>query len=413
MHIRNRFIKPHYFVFISILLLGILLQRCKTADRHETSSLQPVLDSLQSIYAPDKRVKLWLVSKQDNKLSIWVEDARAFKALKTVFKKQFPEINVNLELLPKKQDGSLVLGLINNSVANLRTKPKHSAELATQSLLGTPLRIFKKQDQWYLVQTPNRYIAWVDSAAIVEVSSHDLDFYKKTEKMVFTPVNGFSYSLPDKNSQTISDLVMGCILPVTGSKNGYYKVVYPDKREAWVLKSEVTNLNELANRQFNAQQLVATARKFLGFPYLWGGTSSKAVDCSGFTSTIYMMNGIILQRDASQQTKYGKVITTNYNSKKLLPGDLLFFGRPATTTQKERVTHVAMYIGNGEFIHASGKVRINSMNSSQPNFIKSYVPRFVRAVRIKGAIDGKGIQRLRDNEFYNELGIKSIQQVAN
>ncbi len=403
MHIRDYFIKPHHFTFLSMLLFGILLQRCTAPIRHETSSLQPVLDSLQSIYAPDKRVKLWVVSKQDNNMSIWVEDAGAFKALKDVFKKQFPETKVDLELLPEKQDGSSVSGLINNSVANLRTKPKHSAEMATQALLGTPVRVFKKQGEWYLIQTPNRYIAWVDSAALVTVDKSWLSALKQLKKVVFMPVTGFSYSKPNTTSQTVSDLVMGCLLPVVDSVKRFYKVQYPDGRIAWLKKEEVTGFNTFVNQKPDRQVVISTAKKFLGFPYMWGGTSSKAVDCSGFTSTAYFMNGIILQRDASQQTKYGKEITTLYKSDDLQAGDLLFFGRPATETKSERVTHVALYLGNGEFIHASGKVRINSMDSTKPNFIRSYVPRFVRANRIFGFIAGNGIEFVKNNPFYREI----------
>jgi len=77
--------------------------------------------------------------------------------------------------------------------------------------------------EWYLVQTPNRYIAWVDSAALVTINPKELSHYKKTEKVVFKPVSGFSYSHPDNKSQTVSDLVAGCILPVTGSKNGFWR----------------------------------------------------------------------------------------------------------------------------------------------------------------------------------------------
>ena len=156
-------------------------------------------------------------------------------------------------------------------------------------------------------------------------------------------------------------------------------------------------------RGIDEKELIETAKTFLGFPYLWGGTSAKAVDCSGFTSMVYYMNGIVLQRDASQQTKYGKEITTDYNWGKLQAGDLLFFGRKVSDSLPERVTHVAIYIGDTEFIHASGKVRINSMDSSRKNFIPEYVPRFVRAVRIKGAIDGMGIEGLSGNEFYKEI----------
>jgi len=285
----------------------------------------------------------------------------------------------------------------------LRSHPRHSAELATQALLGMPIRILKKEGEWYLVQTPNRYIAWVDDDGIVEINKQELGNYEKQKKVVFNEMAGFSYFEPNVHSQMVSDLVLGCILPVIDSKRKFYQVQYPDKRLAWVKKKEVVDLEEILNRPIDEKYLLATAKHFLGFPYLWGGTSAKAVDCSGFTSTIYAMNSIILQRDASQQTKYGKEITTDYNWKNLHPGDLLFFGRKASDSLPERVTHVAMYIGNTEFIHASGKVRINSMDSTKENFIPEYVPRFVRAIRIDGAIDGKGIERMADNDFYQEI----------
>lgn len=396
--------KFRHTIFLSMFVVAMLLGGCTTTHvEHEISSLQPVLDSLQRVYAPDKRVKLWVSSVNDGQLRLWVEDAKALESVKNMMKNRFPKIKTNLELLPEKNKSLLVSGLINNSVANLRTAPRHSAELATQALLGMPVRVFKKQGSWYLIQTPNRYIAWVDSAALVTIDKQQLAVYRSQKKVVYKNVYGFSYAKPDKRSQTISDLVMGCLLPVTARENGFYKVQYPDGRDAWVKQDEVIDFSAWLNQEADRQQLVKTAKKFLGFPYLWGGTSSKAVDCSGFTSTIYFMNGLMLQRDASQQTKYGHEITTSYNSGSLLPGDLLFFGRPATKNQKERVTHVAMYIGDGNFIHASGKVRINSMDSTEPDFIKSYVPIFVRAVRVVKNVDGKGIEKLSENRFYQAI----------
>ena len=396
--------KFHHTIFLSIFVVAMLLAGCTTTpDEHESSSLQPVLDSLQRLYAPDKRVKLWVSSVSGDHLRLWVEDAKALRAVKNRIKNRFPEVKTDLELLPEKNKNRLVSGLINNSVANLRTKPRHSAEMATQALLGTPVRVFKKQGQWYLIQTPNRYIAWVDSAALVTIDKRQLAVYKSLKKVVFKSVCGFSYAKPDDHSQTVSDLVMGCLLPVTARKNGFYKVQYPDGRGAWVKQDEVMDFSAWLNQETDGQQLVETAKKFLGFPYLWGGTSSKAVDCSGFTSTVYSMNGLLLQRDASQQTRYGHEITTLYNSDRLLPGDLLFFGRPANKTRAERVTHVAMYVGGGKFIHASGKVRINSMDSTAPDFIKSYVPLFVRAVRVVRNVDGKGIEKLSENSFYKAI----------
>ena len=87
------------------------------------------------------------------------------------------------------------------------------------------------------------------------------------------------------------------------------------------------------------------------------------------------------------------------------PGDLLFFGRKARGEEKERVTHVAIYIGEGEFIHAAGyrdRVSINSMDSTQANYIETYPDIFVRAIRIIGE-DAHGFQPLSMNTFYKEI----------
>ncbi len=397
--------KPILYTAITLFIPFLFFQSCckPLNGKKNSKDLMIVADSLQKIYAPDKRVKLWITSVTDSTFSLWVDEEKTYNEVNSLIKERFSEFKVSIVLLPESNRNQLVTGLINNSVANLRTKPKHSAEMATQALLGTPVRVYKKQGEWYLVQTPNRYIAWIDSAALVTVDKQKLETWKKSRKVVFEPVSGFSYSQPDENSQTISDLVMGCTLPVTETRNNFLKVFYPDGRTAWVKQKEVIDFNELINRKPSGESLVRTAKQFLGFPYLWGGTSAKAVDCSGFTSTIYYMNGVLLQRDASQQTKYGKQITTSFNSRKLQPGDLLFFGRPATPSKKERVTHVAMYIGNKQFIHASGKVRINSMDNASPGFIRSYPPRFVRAVRVTGNVNGNGIEYLKDNKFYKEI----------
>ena len=85
--------------------------------------------------------------------------------------------------------------------------------------------------------------------------------------------------------------------------------------------------------------LIATARAFLGTPYLWGGTSGHGIDCSGFVQQVYRLNGVGLGRDADQQALEGRAANTPN------AGDLLFFGSPT-------VTHVAMSLGGDDFIHA-------------------------------------------------------------
>ena len=365
------------------------------------------MDSLELIYAPDKRISLWDISISESsgtiKLSGELEKAEAYNVIDDVITNKYPDVENKIELLPEGGDKQIITGLINNSVANLRSDSRHSSEIVTQVLLGTPIRVLKRENDWYLVQTPNKYIAWVDYQALVRIDDKELANYKLSEKIIYNLQYGFSYSEPDDKSQVVTDLVLGCILPVSSANAEFYQVQYPDKRIAWVKKDEVLDAAEVFNKTIVEEELVKTAKRFLGIPYLWGGTSSKAIDCSGFTSTVYFMSGTLLQRDASQQTKYGEEITSTYDYKNLNPGDLLFYGRKASDSLPERVTHVAMYIGDTEFIHASGKVRINSIDSTRNNFIPDYVPRFVRTVRIKGASDTEGIEQISENDFYKEI----------
>ena len=168
-------------------------------------------------------------------------------------------------------------------------------------------------------------------------------------------------------------------------------------------KENAISVGEWLKREPEKENLVKTSRKFMGLPYLWGGTSAKAIDCSGFSSSIYFMHGILLQRDASQQTKYGKVVDIEADFSKLEIGDLLFFGRKANDSLKERVTHVGMYIGGTQFIHASGKVRISSVDSTHADYDEDYVKALVRVTRSINQVDNKGIERIENNKFYKEI----------
>ncbi len=118
-------------------------------------------------------------------------------------------------------------------------------------------------------------------------------------------------------------------------------------------------------KKINGKQLqdalVKDAKSMMGVPYLWGGKSSTACDCSGFTQTIFRANGIMLPRNSWLQAKVGQNVEYLPDFSNVQAGDLVFFGR-------EKITHVGMSIGGAEFIHQSGDVHINSFDPNAANY---------------------------------------------
>ena len=230
-------------------------------------------------------------------------------------------------------------GIINVSVSNLRVDPDFSSEMMTQGLMGMPVRVLQR-DGWYRIQTPDNYIAWVHRVGIHPVTKEELHVWNRAEKIVVTSHYGFVYSEPNQSSQTVSDVVAGNRLKWEGTKGAFYKVAYPDGRTGYISKSiSMPEKKWRAALKQDAASIIRTAHTLMGVPYLWAGTSSKGIDCSGFMRTILFIHDIIIPRDASQQAYVGEHIDIAPDFSNLQPGDLIFFGRKATADRKERVVH--------------------------------------------------------------------------
>ena len=110
--------------------------------------------------------------------------------------------------------------------------------------------------------------------------------------------------------------------------------------------------------------LISTARRYIGVPYKFGGTTPKAFDCSGYLQYVFAQNGLTLPRTADEQFKLGRRTTS---VSQLVPGDLVFF-----TTYEPGASHCGIYLGSGRFIHASSSkgVRIVELSNSywQPRY---------------------------------------------
>ncbi len=374
---------------LSVLLLALLgacagSKNTLPSAADATAALQSHVDAVREQFAPDKRVALFQVEPKGNVLSgeTNMPEAKAF-LLERLRAANISFVD-SLQVLPEADLEGKHQAIVTVSVANLRSQPKHSAELATQATLGTPLKVWKEESGWYLVQTPDGYLSWVDSGGITLLDEAAFAKWQEGRKLLYTHPYGFAYATPDAQGATVSDMVYGNVMLLKGQEKGFYSVAFPDGRSGYVPATEAMDYREwVSSRQPTEENLVQTSKKLLGLPYLWGGTSFKGVDCSGFTKTVYFMNGLVLPRDASQQIHIGELVDTQQGWQNLRPGDLLFFGVPAKDGKAERVVHVGMWIGgNQEFIHSAGKVRISSMNAEAQNFDSFELNRFLRAKRI-------------------------------
>jgi cell wall-associated NlpC family hydrolase len=177
--------------------------------------------------------------------------------------------------------------------------------------------------------------------------------------------------------------VAGNRLKWEGTESGFYRISYPDGRKAYIdpVIAQPEKEWRTSLRQ-DAESILHTARSLIGVPYLWAGTSSKGMDCSGFVRTALYMHDIIIPRDASQQAHAGQHIDIAPDFRNLQPGDLIFFGYPATDEKREQVVHVSIYMGNKQFIHSQGYVQIGSFDKEDKAFDEFNLNRLLFAVRL-------------------------------
>ena len=392
------------FRFEYVFVFFLLCAGCKM-ETPGPNLTQQYIDVIKKEVAPDKRVAVFnITSDKEGENYILRGETDQTKGLEALLD-SLTSNNItfidSISVLPATKLGKNNRAFITISVANLRSQPKHSAELATQATLGTPVKLLKQDGGWYYVQTPDNYLSWVDAGALFICNETDVKNWQEADKIIYTKTYGHCYLGPDKE-EVVSDMVAGNILTVLKYAAEFYIVQFPDGRQAYVDRNEAEKLNFwLDNLDSSPKALVNTSKKLMGVPYLWGGTSTKGMDCSGFTKTIYFMNGMIIPRDASQQVHTGKAIDDAGSFEKLEAGDLLFFGRKGTDSTSEKVVHVGMWIGNNEFIHASDMVRVSSVGKEAKNYDEYNVNRYLRTKRVRNQKQDKGLIDLQDKFSFN------------
>ncbi len=251
--------------------------------------------------------------------------------------------------------------IINTAVANVYKEASHKSAVVTQALMGESCRILDYMDKWYFIKQWDGYEGWM------------YYFYGVESKTKYKPAlilqDMFGTVLSPEKDKIINHLMFGSQV-VTEENNDGYRITLPDGRKGFSYNNFGEN-----RKQANREEIVKTAQRFLGTPYVFGGKTPYGIDCSGLVQTVFKANGIELPRDAYQQADF----FTNYkiDQENIQVGDLLFF------SENDKVTHVAISTVGLDFINARGFVQEESIDEKNPKFNRNLRNLFFHAVSIK------------------------------
>lgn len=223
-----------------------------------------------------------------------------------------------------------------NVFVPLRAGPSHKSEMLSQVLFGEKYRIAEQSGKWVKIELEfDNYTGWID-----------LDHIQHSPSENNTNGSVLNRSLLCfKNDKSKMILEPGCEIYNPDFKAKTFKIG----------ESIYTTEHDFNDNYISVRGSVTdTALRFINSPYIWGGRVPSGIDCSGFTQLVYKIHGITIERDSSRQAESGETVSFINDVK---PGDLVFFDN-----ERGNISHVGLILSAGLVIHASGRVRIDTID---------------------------------------------------
>ena len=244
--------------------------------------------------------------------------------------------------------------VIRSAVAPVYQEPRIPSPQITQIVLGSRVELLSRDGVWCRTRGEDGYIGWIHAGYLEVGSAEWARAWERAENG--EPVVSLGAELVDESGRAIARLPWGA----RAVRFSHKMYALPDGRRGMLGSGELVPVDRLFDWfPPRGDSVTRTARRWLGAPYLWGGVTFGGVDCSGLTQAVLWMHGIALPRDSDLQARVGTLVEPGTRFEHLRSGDLLFFSE-----ESQRITHVAIGLGESAIIHSSltnGGVALNDV----------------------------------------------------